>query len=479
MIQIFSERGAKYAWGGTVESNQSTNLTQANESERIYENISGSGFRRDNLEATNNTSLETRNISIQDSTRSSLFPRPVTSIEINPKANDELHKSEVDFQVVKDYKGDVKKAKDRLNDSARLSKTETATTSKMVSTSTQAKEVPVVLKDSFNDTFTTVEGNYLSLKAELKDAAVQDSNRGANLVNKPELVNRPVSPIESIFEPKNTSCQDASVQCSAKGFRKGSARTSAPSTNSNRKPSKPMPDVFERLYPKRGSGNVSKDSIGNEITTRSGADSSLSITGLTLNSASILAENPPPLVITSSSARNESAKGQQLPSERRTTDINVFKAENSKYKPECLKLNLVDLSVSADTSNFSESVSKDQIGHIGENREGVMSYNNSSEYDAIDRIQTEEEYEAIRKRLLGKLQQFRVSGNGMSSASGALHRNLEEKGGFEEFGAVGEELRGAPKELSGKWRHVREKLEEETERVSSRFSDFFSFSITR
>ena len=80
----------------------------------------------------------------------------------------------------------------------------------------------------------------------------------------------------------------------------------------------------------------------------------------------------------------------------------------------------------------------------------------SLEDKSSDEVNDDEEYEKIRRRLLDKLQQFRI---------GDRSNNGEDT---KEFGAV-REFKGAPKDLSGRWANVRERLDEETERVSRMF----------
>ena len=348
---------------------------------------------------------------------------------------------------------------------------------------------------SHDETFTKNESEFLSKTGNNTNTSDQASNTVGPLYSS---VPRPLSPIEPAERKSTSQVQDAAVQCTSRGARKP-VKSSA--TNA-KKVAKQMPDVFERLYPKRPSSSTTQGGIASSSVASCDSTqiSVPDIKDITLNSVNILKEssNPPPLYL--SSTNNTTLLGKTKNSETSTS------LQTSDVFKDSLKLNLNDLSFSADTSNTvnaSESLNESETlkwklknlpkfgskaeplkyGSLGvdasvsadttESSFANKAFSSSQDFDLkatqkvrehrTNDINEDEEYEIVRRRLLDKLQQFRL---------GDRPNNGEEES--REYGAV-RDFKGAPKELSGRWANVRERLEEETERVSMSPNSFKYF----
>ena len=422
---------AKYAWLENAGTTENSSTDGAQNGAKCGESSFAASHNVTNRPS--NTAIETSSIleqtttkstSVQDSTFN-FIPKPVTSINFVPTTRDSLTQ-ERDPRVLEADRESIRKAKETLSQSKKESSEVNGGPSVIMNEPILAGKIAVAdasLQDtakSFNETFTAGEESAIAPRnASNQELSIHDINESKTNKNgqnsDKKLIDRPVSPIETIFEPTSTSFQDASVQCTAKGL-----RNSGRSSNSSRnKYSKQMPNVFERLYPKKSPlpTPLGKDQSFDAITPRSRTvEGNVSVSGLTLNSASIVADNqnPPPIMLSSTNKFGHKKTGNQY------LDGSSLSSDS---KHDVFKLNLVDLSASADTSNFSESYSRDKLNGISKSKltsdrmlqqryptlaTGLQSRGDttfksgltgSTNESTCERIETDEQYEAVRKRL--------------------------------------------------------------------------------
>ena len=302
-------------------------------------------------------------------------PKPVTSVEILPKSNfsngldsagnERCESIEPLFSKVdENFRRLPKKAsKNSISKTSTLSIGKPMPSLKLSRTSeadfeskhsndsnefdSSSGKVPsrVNLNKTHDETFTKNDSEVLSKTGFNENSSDQACNTMGSLYSS---VPRPLSPIELTERKSTNQVQDAGVQCSYKLGRKPIKTAAEPNA---KRVAKQMPDVFERLYPKRPPSSATQSGVKNSsiASCESKNVSVPHIKDITLNSVSIVKEtsNPPPLYLsTTTNNENTSLLGKGGKISETSTSL-----QTSDIFKDSLKLNLSGVSLSADTSS--------------------------------------------------------------------------------------------------------------------------------